>query len=84
MASLVKWMFNAANRTDDVWWKEMRIETQVLCEKFLQSTHRGGSHIYFCYADQRIYSVDKTNMTQNDGIPCVLGFFKTTYVTTLF
>jgi hypothetical protein len=65
MSSLVKWMFNAAKQTEEVWWKEMTIEAQILCEQHLQSTHRGNSKIHFCHK-QVLYSIDLSSMIQQN------------------
>ena len=65
MSSLVKWTFNAADRTGDVWWKDMNLEAQVLCEKYLQATHRGDSKVHFCHR-QILYAIDLARMTQQN------------------
>ena len=65
MAYLVKWTFNAANRVEDVWWKEMSIEAQILCEELLQTTHRGDSKVYFCHK-RALYAIDLVKMTQQN------------------
>jgi hypothetical protein len=58
-------MFNAAKQADDIWWKDMTLEAQVLCERHLQSTHRGNSKIHFCH-QQVLYSIDLSVMTQQN------------------
>ena len=63
--SMVKWTFNAANRVDDVWWKEMGIGAQLLCEHYLQSSHHGDSKIYFCHR-RALYVIDLVRMTQQN------------------
>ena len=65
MSSLVRWNFNAANQTGDVWWKEMSLEAQMLCEKYLQTTHRGDSKVHFCHR-QILYAIDLARMTQQN------------------
>ena len=65
MASLVRWNFNASNQAGDVWWREMSLEAQLLCEKYLQTTHRGDSKVHFCHR-QILYAIDLTRMTQQN------------------
>ena len=62
---MVKWIFNAANRVDDVWWKEMGISAQLLCEHYLQSSHHGDSKIYFVHK-RALYVIDLVKMTQQN------------------
>jgi hypothetical protein len=65
MAFLVKWTFNAANRVEDVWWKEMVIGAQLLCEHYLQASHHGDSKIYFNH-ERTLYVIDLVKMTQQN------------------
>jgi hypothetical protein len=58
-------MFNAGKTTDEIWWKDMSVDVQVLCERHLQSTHKGDSKIHFCH-QQVIYSIDLSIMTQQN------------------
>jgi hypothetical protein len=65
MSSLIRWMFNAGKTTDEIWWKDMSVDVQVLCERHLQSTHKGDSKIHFC-RQQVVYSIDMSVMTQQN------------------
>ena len=48
MVQLIRWQFDNCKPDDfDSWWKDMRIETQLLCERALQLCGRGGSLLYF-------------------------------------
>ena len=62
---VVKWIFNAADRVDDIWWKEMGIGAQMMCEHYLQASHHGDSKIYFCHK-RAIYVIDLVKMTQQN------------------
>ena len=63
--SMIKWTFNAANAVNDVWWREMGISAQLLCEHYLQSCHHGDSKIYY-YHKRVMYVVDLVKMTQQN------------------
>ena len=66
MASIVNWMYNAADKPDDVYWKRMHIEAEMLCELTLQSTIRGGSKTYYCFKSICPYAIDITEMIQTN------------------
>ena len=66
MASIVSWMHNAADNPDDVYWKRMHIEAEMLCELTLQSTIRGGSKTYYCFKSICLYAIDITEMVQTN------------------
>ena len=66
MASIVSWMFNAADKPEDVYWKQMHIEAELLCELTLQGTIRGGSKAYYCYESVNLYAIDISQMIQTN------------------
>ena len=63
--SMVKWTFNAANADNDTWWKDMSLDAQLLCERYLQSCHRGNSKIYVTHR-RIMYAIDLMAMTQQN------------------
>ena len=63
--SMVKWTFNAANAVDDIWWQDMSIGAQLLCEHYLQSCHHGNSKVYFNHR-KIMYVIDLVTMTQQN------------------
>ena len=63
--SMVKWTFNAANAENDTWWKDMSVDAQLLCERYLQSCHRGNSKIYVNHR-KIMYAIDLMAMTQQN------------------
>ena len=65
MASIVSWMYNAADKPDDVYWKRMHIKAEMLCELTLQSTIRGGSKTY-CFKSICLYAIDITETIQTN------------------
>ena len=63
--SMVKWTFNAANAENDTWWKDMSVDAQLLCERYLQSCHRGNCKIYVNHR-KIMYAIDLITMTQQN------------------
>ena len=67
MALLVRWQFDSCQQGDiNSWWKDMRIETQLQCERALQYTGRGESFLYFSYENRTSYMIDLVLMTQQN------------------
>ena len=67
MVLLIRWQFDNCKPGDlDSWWKDMRIETQLLCERALQYSGRGGSLLYFNYEDQVMYMINIVLMIQRN------------------
>ena len=67
MVLLIRWQFDNCKPGDlDSWWKDMRIETQLLCERALQYSGRGGSLLYFNYEEQAMYMIDIVLMIQRN------------------
>ena len=67
MVQLVRWQFDNCKPDDfDSWWKDMRIETQLLCERALQHCGRGGSLLYFSCENRVLYMIDIVLMIQQN------------------
>lgn len=66
MASIVNWMYNAADKPDNIHWERMHIGAELLCELTLQSTIRGNSKTFYCFKSICIYAIDITEMTQTN------------------
>ena len=67
MALLIRWQFDNCKQGDiDSWWKDMRIETQLLCERALQHSGRGGSLLYFNCENRVLYMIDIVLMIQQN------------------
>ena len=66
VGTIVNWMFNAADKPNDIYWKRMDINAELLCELSLQSTIRGDSRVYFCFKSISLYAIDFTRMTQTN------------------
>ena len=63
--SKVSWLFDAAKRIDDLWWQDMSVGAQLLCEHCLQSSKCGDGRVYFCHRNV-LYTVGLVAMTQRN------------------
>ena len=67
MVQLIRWQFDNSNPDAfDKWWIDMRIDTQLMCEKALQYCGRGGSLLYFSCENRVLYMIDLVLMIQQN------------------
>ena len=70
MAMLVRWQFDSCDfdpqAAFDRWWKDMQIESQMMCEKAISHCGRGGSLIYCWHGEKSFYKIDLIRMTQQN------------------
>ena len=67
MVQLIRWQFDNSNPDAfDKWWIDMRIDTQLMCEKALQYCGRGGPLLYFSCDNRVLYKIDLILMVQQN------------------
>ena len=70
MAMLIRWQFDSCDfdpqAAFDHWWKDMQIESQMMCERAICHCGRGGSLIYFWHGEESFYKIDLIRMTQQN------------------
>ena len=59
----IRWLFDAASSLNDLWWKDMAVGIQLLCERKLQDSRCGDSKVYYSHRNA-LYVADLVTMTQ--------------------
>ena len=59
----IRWLYDAASCLNDLWWRDMAVGVQLLCERRLQSSKCGDSKVYYSYRNV-LYVADLVTMTQ--------------------
>ena len=66
VGTIVNWMYNAADKPNDIYWQRMHIDAELLCELTLQNTIRGDSRVYYCLKSVCLYAIDISQMIQTN------------------
>ena len=59
----IRWLYDAASCLNDLWWRDMAVGIQLLCERKLQSSKCGDSKVYYSHRNV-LYVADLVTMTQ--------------------